>query len=120
MCENPARKHNICTSSQLNVLPVTMCLAQGGFIVMKPSDQTYTDLVNIVMNVEFFQGGGWNRSKIGWFWGGMTVQGVLPYYYNKVTTPGQSQIVDRCYYNTMADTDPCRLVISGPSVMLTF
>ncbi len=48
------------------------------------------------------------RSKIGWFWGGMTVQGVLPYYYNKVAPPGGSQIVDRCYYNTMADTEPCR------------
>lgn len=77
---------------------------------MQPSEKIYTDLVNIVMNVEFFQGGGWNRSKIGWFWGGMTVQGVLPYYYNKITTPGRSQIIDRCYYNTMADTEPCRFV----------
>ena len=78
---------------------------------MQPSDQVYTDLVNIVMNTEFFQGGGWNRSKIGWFWGGMTVQGVLPYYYNRIATPGRSQIVDRCFYNTMADTDPCRLEV---------
>ena len=59
------------------------------------------------MTTEFTQGGAWNRSKIGWFWGGMTVQGLLPYYYNAVTTPGRSQIVDRCYYNTMADTDDC-------------
>jgi hypothetical protein len=38
----------------------------------------------------------------------MTVQGVLPYYYNRIAPPGRSQIVDRCYYNTMADTEPCR------------
>lgn len=87
---------------------------------MEPSEKIYTDLVNIVMNVEFAQGGGWNRSKIGWFWGGMTVQGVLPYYYNKVTTPGRSQIVDRCYYNTMADTDPCRCEYLAVLLLCTF
>jgi hypothetical protein len=55
---------------------------QGGFIVLKPSMDDYSKLIHILMNTEFAQGGGWNRSKIGWFWGGMTVQGVLPYYYN--------------------------------------
>jgi hypothetical protein len=37
----------------------------------------------------------------------MTVQGVLPYYYNVLTAPGRSEKVDRCIYNTMADTPPC-------------
>lgn len=78
---------------------------------MQPSDQVYTDLIHIVMNTEFAKGGAWNRSRIGWFWGGMTVQGVLPYYYNRIAQPGRSQIVDRCYYNTMADTEPCRYVL---------
>lgn len=78
---------------------------------MQPSEQVYTDLIHIVMNTEFAKGGAWNRSKIGWFWGGMTVQGVLPYYYNRIAQPGRSQIVDRCYYNTMADTEPCRYVL---------
>ena len=40
----------------------------------------------------------------------MTVQGVLPYYYNLVTAKGRKQIVDRCYYNTMADTPECMYV----------
>ena len=31
---------------------------------------------------------GWNKSHVGWFWGGMTVQGILPYYYNMVASPG--------------------------------
>jgi len=75
---------------------------------MQPSEQVYSDLIHIVMNTEFAKGGAWNRTKIGWFWGGMTVQGVLPYYYNRVTTPGRSETIDRCYYNTMADTPPCR------------
>ena len=37
----------------------------------------------------------------------MTVQGVLPYYYNRVTEKGRSQVLDRCLYNTMADTPEC-------------
>lgn len=44
------------------------------------------------------------------FWGGMTFQGVLPFYYNRVTRPGRSQVIDRCVYNTMADTEECRFV----------
>jgi hypothetical protein len=78
---------------------------------MQPSESDYVNLIDIIMNVPFYQGGGWNRTKIGWFWGGMTVQGVLPYYYNRVTAPNRSQIVDRCYYNTMADTPQCMYVV---------
>lgn len=59
------------------------------------------------MTTEFRKYHGWNASNIGWYWGGMTVQGILPYYYHKITTPGRSAIVDRCYYNTMADTPEC-------------
>lgn len=80
---------------------------QGGFIVLQPNNQDYLNIMNIMMTTEFRKGKGWNASKIGWFWGGMTVQGVLPYYYNKVTAPNRSLILDRCLYNTMADTDSC-------------
>jgi hypothetical protein len=41
------------------------------------------------------------------YWGGMTVQGILPYYYHRVDSPNRTLIVDRCYFNTMADTDNC-------------
>lgn len=50
------------------------------------------------MTTEFRSGSAWNGSKIGWFWGGMTVQGILPYYYNLITSKGRAQIVDRCTY----------------------
>ena len=81
--------------------------AQGGFLVLRPSVADYSGLINTIMTTGFFKGSGWNRSHIGWFWGGMTVQGILPYYYNLVTLPGRSAKVDRCVYNTMADTKPC-------------
>lgn len=83
--------------------------AQGGFLIFKPSINDYENLINILMTKEFRQGKGWDWSKIGWFWGGMTVQGVLPYYYNteSQTAANRSQKIDRCIYNTMADTPDC-------------
>jgi len=90
--------------------------AQGGLLVLQPCLQDYRNIIDVVMTKEFMMGSGWNGSKIGWFWGGMTVQGVLPYYYNAGNIPGQSAltaygrrvIVDRCIYNTMADSDECQ------------
>lgn len=62
------------------------------------------------MTTEFKKHHGWNSSHIGWFWGGMTVQGILPYYYRRVSQPADRlETVDRCYYNTMADTPECNL-----------
>jgi hypothetical protein len=83
--------------------------AQGGFLVIKPSDTDFRAIIDTIMTTEFVSGGAWNRTKIGWFWGGMTVQGILPYYYNRVTQPNiyRRKIVDRCLYNTMADTKEC-------------
>jgi lipopolysaccharide biosynthesis glycosyltransferase len=82
---------------------------QGGFLVLKPSINDYEKIINILLTKEFRKGKGWDSSKIGWFWGGMTVQGVLPYYYNTLsqTKAYRSQKIDRCIYNTMADTPDC-------------
>lgn len=97
---------NMASHKGKNKMPV-----QGGFIVLKPSIEDYNNLIWILLNTEFVQGGAWNRSKIGWFWGGMTVQGVLPYYYNEggsgLTNLGRTRVLDRCYYNTMADVPEC-------------
>lgn len=81
--------------------------AQGGFLIIRPSMEDYKGLINTLMTTEFVIYHGWNHSQIGWFWGGMTVQGILPYYYNRITTPGRSLKIDRCVYNTMADVPEC-------------
>lgn len=39
-------------------------------------------------------GAGWRDSKIGYFYGGATVQGLLPYYYNEVA-PGTAMEINR-------------------------
>ena len=79
---------------------------QGGFLVLRPSLADYQNIIHIVMTVPFVMHGGWNDSHVGWYWGGMTIQGVLPYYYYLIS-PGRSLKLDRCIYNTMADTIPC-------------
>ena len=94
--------------------------AQGGFLVLRPSVADYKNIINIIMTTGFYEGSGWNHSSIGWFWGGMTVQGVLPYYYNAVTAPGRSQKVDRCVYNSMADTGACEYVGSAGHLLRHF
>jgi hypothetical protein len=93
---------NMASHKGVDKLPV-----QGGFILLTPSLEDYKNLINIMLTVEFRRGSAWNGTKIGWFWGGMTVQGVLPYYYNAVTEANRTQTIDRCFYNTMADTKPC-------------
>jgi len=83
--------------------------AQGGFLVMQPSTRDFLEIINIMTSTDFRQGSAWNGTKIGWYWGGMTVQGVLPYYYNRISAPNRSVKVDRCLYNTMADTPECEI-----------
>lgn len=75
--------------------------------MLQPSEQDYQNIINIIMTVPFVLFQGWNASHVGWYWGGMTIQGVLPYYYYRIS-PGRILKLDRCIYNTMADTIPCR------------
>lgn len=39
-------------------------------------------------------GAGWRGSRIGYFYGGATIQGLLPYYYN-IVAPGSAEEVNR-------------------------
>jgi hypothetical protein len=52
-------------------------------------------------------GSAWGGTHIGWFYGGRTIQGVLPYYYNHVMNESSVLRVNRCIYNTMADEANC-------------
>lgn len=125
---------------------------QGGFLVIKPSLRDYQRLVDIVMEGHYHGSGAWGGTKIGWFWGGKTIQGLLAYYYQvlaltsdafigyiimpivvmlihtmtdcvthaldwtvkHVEDRGRGLRVDRCLYNTMADSDRCRSVMCQP------
>lgn len=75
---------------------------QGGFLVLRPSLQVYQEFKDIVLEGDFRQGKGWG-GQVGPFYGSMTFQGIIPYYYNVVKGGTQSLELNRCIYNQMAD-----------------
>jgi hypothetical protein len=83
---------------------------QGGFLVVKPSLQVLERYRSILQRGEFVLGSprkGWG-GKHGGFYGDLTFQGILPYYYEDVAPQwdgkGHNEIeLNRCIYNQMAD-----------------
>lgn len=74
---------------------------QGGFLALRPDRAVYEEFREIVRVGDFRQGGGWG-GKVGPFYGSMTFQGLIPYYYQYLHT-GQSVELNRCLYNQMCD-----------------
>ena len=74
---------------------------QGGFLLVAPSPATYRQLVETVRQGDFRPGSGWAGSRIGWCWGGRTIQGLLAYHYRRVAPPAASVQLDACRYNRM-------------------
>ena len=75
--------------------------AQGGFLVVTPSLQTFGEFQAIIRKGDH-TGKGWEGSRIGNFWGGQTIQGIVPFFYS-VKHPGRAQEMNRCEYNCMVD-----------------
>ncbi|EJK68347.1 hypothetical protein THAOC_10480 [Thalassiosira oceanica] len=97
---------------------------QGGFLVVRPDPSVLDDYRDILLRGEFMLGPrkGW-ESAHGGFYGDVTFQGILPYYY-ETYAPGRGAErrraevsggdekaairhneaeLDRCVYNQMAD-----------------
>lgn len=74
---------------------------QGGFLVLRPSIEVYDEFVSIIKKGDFTKKGGWG-GKVGPFYGSMTFQGIIPYYYD-VLHEGEAVELNRCIYNQMAD-----------------
>ena len=74
---------------------------QGGFLVLRPDMDVYEEFRQIVQKGDFRDGKGWG-GVVGPFYGSMTFQGLIPYYYNYLH-PGQSVELNRCIYNQMCD-----------------
>ena len=84
---NPGRKHK----------PV-----QGGFLVLRPDQSVYNEYVEILKEGDYRENYGWGGSRVGPFYGGLTVQGILPYYYD-ILHKDQSVDLNRCVYDQMCD-----------------
>jgi hypothetical protein len=71
---------------------------QGGFVIFKPNQTIYDDMVSIVRKGDYNLRG-W-EGKTGKFWGSMTWQGLLPYYFH-VIYKNHSIELNRCIYDNM-------------------
>jgi len=80
---------------------------QGGFMIIRPSQAAYKRLVDVVREGDFRPGTGWGGSRIGWCWGGQTIQGLISYYYNLVDRDNKV-ILDNCVHDAMVSTKNCR------------
>lgn len=75
--------------------------AQGGFLVIRPSLDRFKEFQDIIRRGDWGNKG-WGGSHIGKFWGGQTIQGIVPYFYHSIH-PGDAQELNRCVYNCMVD-----------------
>jgi hypothetical protein len=74
---------------------------QGGFLIVRPSQTVFSEFQSIIRKGDFQSGKGWGG--LGYqFYGAMTFQGIIPYYYD-IISPGTSIELNRCMYNVMAD-----------------
>lgn len=55
---------------------------QGGFIVLRPNEEAFKEYQDIIIEGKFFPGSGWGGLGFGGFFGGMTFQGLVPYFYD--------------------------------------
>jgi len=74
---------------------------QGGLLVLRPSMEVYNEFVSIIKEGDFRENEGWG-GLVGWFYGGATFQGIVPYYYDALHR-GEAVELNRCVYNQMAD-----------------
>ena len=74
---------------------------QGGFLVLRPDMNVYQEFVDIIRKGDFREKGGWG-GIVGPFYGSMTFQGIVPYFYD-VLHPSEAVELNRCVYNQMCD-----------------
>lgn len=84
---------------------------QGGFFMIKPNMDTYEEFRQIILEGNYDVKSGWGK-KVGPFHGGMTIQGLLPWYHEYLHR-GTSVELNRCVYNNMSD----RPVLERPNGM---
>jgi hypothetical protein len=78
---------------------------QGGLLILRPNLDVYREFVQIVHEGDYRSGhtSGWG-GIVGPFYGGMTIQGLIPWYYEFLhKDDGGGVELNRCAYNNMAD-----------------
>ena len=75
---------------------------QGGFLVIRTGMEPFHEYKEIIREGNFVEGKGWGGLGFGPFYGSLTFQGIVPYFYDALH-PNTAVELNRCYYNTMAD-----------------
>lgn len=83
---------------------------QGGFFIVKPSPFIFDRMLEVYTESPYRIGSAWNNTKIGHYWGGMTIQGFLPFFYyraqnniNSIQPKLSYKAVNSCVYDLMLD-----------------
>ena len=76
-------------------------LVQGGFLVLRPSLDSFKVYKEIIRKGDFRPGTGWGGKGYTKY-GAMTFQGIVPYFYDEIK-PNTSVELSRCIYNAQAD-----------------
>ena len=70
-------------------------------MVIRPSIERFREFQAVIRKGDYGPQG-WGGSRIGSFWGGQTIQGIMPYFYHSIH-PGDAMELNRCVYNCMVD-----------------
>ena len=65
-------------TTELSNVPVV----NSGFWVVAPNCTDFRQMIALLEEGDW-DGGGWRRSRVGWGYGGLVQQGILPYHYHK-------------------------------------
>lgn len=62
--------------------------------MVRPNMHSYQEILAVIRKGDFrYNGKGWEGSGIGYSYGGETIQGVLPFYYQVKAPPGSFEQV---------------------------
>jgi hypothetical protein len=77
--------------------------ANMGFFLLKPSNETFQQLIEEYKNATFDSNAGWNSSGVKGFKGEKGTRGFLTYEYTKGSRKDKGQEIDRCLYGNAND-----------------
>lgn len=74
-------------------------LWSGGFWAVRPNMTALNMMSEQIQMGNFDRGGGWDKTGAGRWWGGATVQGILPWYAYYKMDQSKRKEVDTCRFN---------------------
>jgi hypothetical protein len=100
----PATVDAFLTRDWPQVKPGRVAGFQAGFIVLRPSQTVFDEIVQVIQTADYVEGfsrqNGWGGKGYGGFVGAKAMQGLIAYYYDHIR-PGNWVELNQCRYNHM-------------------